>query len=545
MTRLAITLSTIIILALTIIGLPVAAYSNHISHQNPATAIESLPPTQLILFYGSVFQHAAERHYRTTQDMLDEMAHADIPEVWRESINSYNRLTTALVGTLDRLERQLNEASVLFSLKRTDKAEQKLDAATETVYLAQLQLEDIETSTNILGENLGVFITAPDSEIRAAYDFQHQSLARVRQLIDRLNQLRESLRTNPLTAFEFSLQYPTLLEVSAPAVAHPGLPVEIRGHVISPEANPDRKVRIFLDNIQLTEETVNGQFVLATTIPPKVLPSNHTLTVLVAPDGLYSSASRSMAIDISRLPLRAQIDTPQLTIIPGYIKVRGTVLHDNAPLAEASVSVAFKDHTVKLKTSPDGSFTTAIQVPFDLSLIGPQSVNITVEPVEPWYAVILAERQVFTLNPAIVGLIIIASLSTVLLLVSRSRTVVHTLPVDKAIHNEVHREAIVPGTDKKSDRKPDDNKSKILTAYLAGLREVERAAGINIEPQTTLREFLYTAITRLPQIRKPFTGLTVLAETALYSAHVPDENKITLAKSLNGDIRKELKHEAS
>jgi len=85
-------------------------------------------------------------------------------------------------------------------------------------------------------------------------------------------------------------------------------------------------------------------------------------------------------------------------------------------------------------------------------------------------------------------------------------------------------------------------KGRIFSAYLDGLEAVEKVTSIPMAPHATLREFLDAAISLLPAVTKPFTELTTVAEGALYSAHVLDEDTAIHAEQLAVNIKQELQH---
>ncbi|GAI51776.1 unnamed protein product, partial [marine sediment metagenome] len=96
-------------------------------------------------------------------------------------------------------------------------------------------------------------------------------------------------------------------------------------------------------------------------------------------------AAKSLTIDISRLLIQTDIQVPQAVIIPKSIRISGRVSHNLAPVQDARVSLAFGRSSATTETATDGSFTTSVDIPFDLSLVGPQQITTTIEPAEPWY----------------------------------------------------------------------------------------------------------------------------------------------------------------
>lgn len=365
-----------------------------------------------------------------------------------------------------------------------------------------------------------------------------------------------------------TMSHSTLLEVSAPETAHPGLPITISGQVSSTGDNIERTIKVLWDNTQLAEETIQGQFSLEITPPPQTSTEEHSLTVVATPQGRYSGTSKKLGIDISRLSIQTDIQVPQFIIMLEPIQIRGKVSHNLAPVQDARVSLAFRQSSTTAKTATDGSFTatmrlprlsvptsvsanpffattTTVELPLDLSLVGPQQLTITIEPVEPWYAPFQIERWVFTVNPLNIGLMLVAFLSLGLLVYNQVRTRVPKIRKEKVIPQPQVRElpAVTPTVEHK--HKFTGIKGRILSAYISGLEAVEKITSISMTAHVTLREFLKTTTPWLPTAIKPFSELTTIAEVALYSAHRLDEDIAIRAEQLATTVKEELHSEAT
>ena len=336
--------------------------------------------------------------------------------------------------------------------------------------------------------------------------------------------------------------YPTLLEVSAPETARPGLPIIISGQVSSTDDTIDRLVQVFLDNTLLAQKITRGQFSLQITPSPQIATGEHSLTVAVTPQGRYGAASKSLTINIpTELPIQADIQIPQFVVIPKSIQVSGKVYHNLDPVQDARVSLAFRGSLTTVETTTDGSFIATIEAPLDLSLIGPQELAITIEPVEPWYAPLQIERQIFTINPANIGLMIVAFISMGLLVYNRVRVKARPpRPQKEMVTTEAKPQEPPTGVPPRPKYEFTGIKGRILSAYMGGLEAVEKVTSVPMATHITLREFLNIVSPHLPAAIKPFTELTTIAEIALYSAHRLDEDIAIRAEQLTITIKEEL-----
>ncbi len=288
--------------------------------------------------------------------------------------------------------------------------------------------------------------------------------------------------------------------------------------------NVDRTIKVLLDNTQLVEKNIFHQFCLEIITPPQTSSDQHSLKVVVTPQERYSGTSKRPVINISRIPPQAGILTS---------------------VRDAQVNLDFERSSATTKTATDGSFTTSVDIPFDLSLVGPQQIITTIEPAEPWYAPLQLKRRVFIINPAHMGLMLVAFFSLGLLVYNRVRTKVPVPQGEEVILQPQVREPTTVTPPSRPKYELTDIKGRILSAYVSGLEAVEKITGISMTAHTTLREFLKTATPRLPTAIKPFTELTTIAEVALYSVHRPDEDIATRANQLASTIKEELHSEAA
>jgi hypothetical protein len=663
MKRLFITLSIIAMLGIITPSLPTLAQPVRIPHENPATATGSLDKVMLLLSYSRIINLAASRQYQDAQDFLNELRHADIPDELKYIFDRYSYLCQQLFTTLDGLESLLDETSTLLAHGHIHEAKQRLDAAEVDIQDALLLQEDIKVATDTLSDVLGVFTTPAKSQLGQAHTRLEESLERLSELIDRLDNLRQGqteryiqmtglipteLSLNIAPAYVFvgdsitasgrlegdgkplskkkltltldnkpittsteidgsytinitipykyvaamtltalyepsgddtdiylasqsppvtinTMFYKTRLEISAPETAHPGLPFTISGRVSSTDGNIDRTIRVFLDDTQLAEETVSGQFNLEVTPSEQTPNDNHNLTISVPPQGRYSGASETRRISVSSLPMYVNAQTSTLVLLPKAVRVSGRVYHELGPVSDARVSLNLKNSTSTTITSRDGSFNSIIRLPiwsesaplasnpfyfskpntgptFDLSPIHPQQITITVEPLQPWHTSLTVKRQFVTINPLIMGLILVFLVTLGLLIYKKSQT---RLPAEKGVPQAEVRE--LPTITPPPQPKPKFTgiKGRIIAAYRGGLEAVEKVSGIGMAPNITLREFLKMATLLLPTVIRPFAELTTITEITLYAGRRPREDTATRAEQLATTIKEELRRGTS
>ena len=516
------------------------AQPSHVPHQNPATAEDSSDTASLLNLYGNIFNLAALRQYHDAQSMLNELEHANIPKELRYLTDRFNDLSQQLFIAANNLEFVLDKASTLFSENQIIEARQLLDSAEVVIHDTLLLMDDTETAASAIGDALGVFTVLAGSEITIAYERLEETLHRLRQTIDELNQLRERISDNPQAVIDTQFYLPTQLEVSAPETAHPGLPFTISGKVSYTDGTANRMVKILLDDIQFAEEIVEGQFSFQVTPPQQISIGKHSLVVVVTPQGRYSGISRSLSINISQLPIQTDVRMPRVTFFSNLIQVMGRVYHSLGPLENAEVSVTFRQASTMVRTSSDGSFVTTIEVPFDLSLIGPQEIAIAVKPAEAWYRSLEVKRWILNINVVNTSLMLAIFITLGVLASAKVRFRLSRIPQEVVATRGIIQEPAAARPSPIPSYESTGTRSRILSAYLNGLGVVEKVTGVSMEPHTTLREFLNTSASQLPKAINLFTELTVMAEIALYSSYDLTQNEADKAEQISDAIREEL-----
>jgi hypothetical protein len=334
--------------------------------------------------------------------------------------------------------------------------------------------------------------------------------------------------------------YPTLLEVAAPSTVYPGIPFDISGEIISGEGNIDRNLTVSLDDVPLAATTAAGEFNLEISPSETTSPGQQRLTVTVSPAGRYSGASVSRIVTLALMPLAIDWQTPSYIFLPKSIRFQGSVQSETGPVTDAVVNLAFNDASAAVSTAPDGSFTATLAAPLDLSFIGRRELTVEIIPGEPWAGHLSVSRSIMVINPAGVGLVLLAALALVIL-ASRKRRI---KDVSYVTPGEVLKSPVL-ANNRTPAIKLTGIKGRIISAYRTGLIIIEKISGIRMAPHVTLREFLKTVTKVVPRITRPLTELTTMAENALYSDHRPPPETAATAEGFTADIKKELDRGAS
>lgn len=335
--------------------------------------------------------------------------------------------------------------------------------------------------------------------------------------------------------------YETSLTMSVPEAVHPGLPFIIEGQLDSTGDPFERVVTFLLDGIRLAEEKVLDQFEYRVDLPEGVLVGDRNLTATVSPERRYSGGSTGASVHVSKLPIQADIQVTPFLVLPGRVHISGRVYHDLEPVAGARVALTFgQSSTSVVSTSTDGSFTTTMAAPLDLSLAGLQKLEVDIQPSQLYYPSLDLSRWVFAVNPVSIGLLLTGLVT------------VGTIAYGRTARRRTRPRREVPPVEAERQERPvtpplpgpkhgiTGTGGGVVDAYMDALEALERATGVGMEPNKTLREFLRMVSARTASGIKPFTGLTAMAEAALYSARESSEEMVTEATRLATSVIKEI-----
>ncbi len=354
--------------------------------------------------------------------------------------------------------------------------------------------------------------------------------------------------------------YQTMLEASVPLKIYVGLPFTLSGEVTSDNDNNTRSVKVLLDKTLLATDTVSGRFSFEIMPPDEILPGSGNLTIDISPQGRYAGASLQRGVTVSLLPIYVDTRMPSVVLSPGDIEISGGVYSELGPVNDARINLNLDDASVTTASRADGSFqgtikscllpedappttnpfyvaTSAADSTFDFSPLGIREINITADtPQSPGF-ILEVKRQVITINPVSICLILAAFAASWLFVRRRSRTLTRT----EAEMTPAERAVLPAGTPQPVKLpKLTGIKGQVISTYRSVLAIVERFSGVIMSPDITLREFLNTASLPSPTATDHFAELTDITESTLYSARSPQKDTAARAKELALNIKEEL-----
>ncbi|OGO30984.1 MAG: hypothetical protein A2Z29_01165 [Chloroflexi bacterium RBG_16_56_11] len=193
MKRLVFIVLTVVAAGIILPGWRVLADPTHTRHENPNTATGILDKAGLLLSYSRLATAASEGRYRDAGDMLGEIERSDVPDEIRTSIERFDSLWRKLFASLDNLNSLLDRSALLLEQNQVDEAKPVLDEAGEEIQTASFLLNDVKTAVSRFGDELGVLSFGATPRLEQAFASLDHSIARLNELIERLNRLNRDL----------------------------------------------------------------------------------------------------------------------------------------------------------------------------------------------------------------------------------------------------------------------------------------------------------------------------------------------------------------
>lgn len=331
--------------------------------------------------------------------------------------------------------------------------------------------------------------------------------------------------------------------------AYPGKPVEIKGdfeyrlvnrekipahlsYLAETTATPDlfnRPLELFLDDTSIAHTAVEKVFSFIMDVNPQIETGTHTVTLFARAQGRLAPVNASCLLEVAKAAIIMDLQSPDIVLIPGSFTLSGSLHSLLGPLEGAQISVAGL-HTSRTSV-PDknsgGNFETIVKVGMDWSLLGTHTLDIHVQPQEPWNASLNLKKNLFMINYVNLSILIVvlAVLSVFLSIFLRKRYPARTLlPVNTGLTSVPAQSPVSPlehsMNTASSSTHPDDNPgNRLLYWFRKAVGSVQAITGIVFKPSQTLREFDQQSNPLLGPLARFFHDLVLLVEKVLYSRY--------------------------
>jgi hypothetical protein len=318
----------------------------------------------------------------------------------------------------------------------------------------------------------------------------------------------------------------------------------------------NRTVELYLDDSLCGRYATEAGFTQSVDISPDAVIKRHVVSAFAGGNGRLAPVTGEYGLEVVKAAVNMELEAPVLTWIPGSFDLRGRLWSELGPLENAMVKVDGMNTTVATEDdfeNPPGSilitegeyngeFKKTVKAGMGWSLLGIMTLNIQVEPQEPWNAPVTVNKNIFMINFINTGAIL-AALALMGLILSRrlgkwyaarqGLTVQPRMMVKQAVQPAAvllrSDQDAAPGQNEAWETLPKKaHRYTVLYWYQVALELVQRITGLVFRPNQTLREYDRESSRKLGATAGYFHNLIMLVEKVLYSRYksrLEDEEK--------------------
>jgi hypothetical protein len=363
--------------------------------------------------------------------------------------------------------------------------------------------------------------------------------------------------------YELALSSPVTLKVLfytavltlTPANAYSGRETSIVGQFdygLYPIENT-RTIEISLDNNPIKESNVTSTFTEKLSLPDGMGVGNHLITISAPASGRYAPVvSSAPLIILKAISVNLTTNLSSITFIPGSFHVRGKLDSEIGPAAQAGITMIFEGRRVDALSGEDGTFSATIKNNMGFGLFGSQLLEFKIMPVEPWQTTLTVSHKIMTVYILNCGvfLLILVLLGIILprrlifrnLFANRKKIPQPVSIAKKALPQP----STTPTTDNPTVENENSSQSapdtRLFYWYRIVIQLIQRASGVLLKPNQTLREYINDTGNSIGAAGKPILEFTRMIEKVLYSTHHATADDIKngeqLARKVQESIRK-------
>jgi prefoldin subunit 5 len=346
-------------------GFPnVNAYPTLVPHEDPSATQSSVDAYALLTEYAAVFSFMSNRNFQNASLLSNKLGQLTVPSDLSYIINRYNQLTQQLISTLNELQTDLDNATVLLRQNSLDRVEQILNHAGVLIAQAEILLEDLKEATLTIGQRLGI---ASASNAQQAYTKLQEMLQKLKELIDQYYKLLQEVKQKANDLKSKNLDPTTVTLTVNTSKCFVGDYITASGTLTAKSyAIENRRVKLFLDGKQVATANTNhnGAYTVTIQIPYKYV-NQIQLKAEYNPESNDQNkylASTSSTVKVQVLFYRTSLAVSVSDLAyPGLpLSISGKVTdQEGTPLAERQISVYLGDKLEgQVKSSLNGTFNS-------------------------------------------------------------------------------------------------------------------------------------------------------------------------------------------
>ena len=294
-----------------------------------------------------------------------------------------------------------------------------------------------------------------------------------------------------------------------------GYAFTVSGIVSGDEAQlSGRDIQMYIDEQMLaTGVTATGGSFELDGVTPANLPLGHyhlKVEVTEDNDSQSSGSDESVSVNISQDVPKLIFNAPSFVFASSSARFSGRVSYNDEPVPDAVVTVTFDGQEYPASTGNGGNFDVDIELP-QLAVTSSKTVLVHIDPVEDWLSPVEMEHNLFVLSYLNIGFFSLAAIA--------SGVIVFRLKKKRSRLSSKRREKPSDSAYVVSQSELWVKREGVLAAYDRASAVMQQLTGVKAGSNMTLRDYVNELDPKLGRMKKIFTDITSLAETALYAAN--------------------------
>ncbi|MBC7090494.1 MAG: hypothetical protein H5T50_01070 [Nitrososphaeria archaeon] len=303
----------------------------------------------------------------------------------------------------------------------------------------------------------------------------------------------------------------------------PGKYFRVEGKVYAEKSLPYDQIKISWLTSSTIVQLENGTFKLTLKVPESISDGKYVLKAEAPSSGIYAPASKTLYVNVKRIPLNLTLDAPPIAFSGIEYNIVGKILYQGEEKFNSTIKLVLGQEYVenvgqefKIKFTPPLTIFSGYQV-----------YRVQVKPQPPWYSSVEAEGRIFIINPITVA-VPVGLVSAVAVKILREEKRKNVKAVEKGIGKAAEAETVQV----KEKYYVREGLEWLINIYWQAVVIVSNLTRIEMKPSMTIREYLALVKESGKEFYKSFEKISMVAEKALYSPKVSEEELEAAKKSI-------------
>ena len=302
----------------------------------------------------------------------------------------------------------------------------------------------------------------------------------------------------------------------------PGKYFTVEGKIYAERRLPYNQIKVSWLTSSTTAEIENGTFKLTLKVPETISDGKYVLKAEAPASEIFAPASTTLYVNVQRIPINLTVEAPPIAISGIESNIVGKIAYEGEEKFNSTIKLVLGQEHVE---NVGQEFTIKFTPPLTI-FSGYQTYRLQVKPQPPWYSSVEAEGRIFIVNPITVAVPV---------------GLVSAIAVKMLREEKKKAKAVEKGIEKVEEAKKVQEREKyyvreglewLINVYWQAVVIVSNLTKIEMKPSTTIREYLAQVKEAGKEFYSSFEKISIVAEKALYSPKVTEEELETAKKSI-------------